>query len=75
MTYDSLRKILSYLQDNDRLDRLDRNYARKIARETDLSRPTVWKCLNLLEEQNIVERKRDGKKKVIVPHIENNGSD
>jgi len=75
VTYDSLDKVLSYLQDNDRLDRLDRNYARKIAQETELSRPTVTKCLNLLEDQNIVERKRDGQKKVIVPHIENNGSD
>lgn len=66
----SLAQVLKFLRKNNRVDQLDKNYTSKIAEETGLCRDTVAKCLTFLEQQDLVEKRREGKKKVIVPQDE-----
>lgn len=60
---DKVYKIYQIISKNNRIDKVSDLYIRKIVEKTGFSRGTVYNALNFLEDIEVVELKRNGKKK------------
>jgi len=60
---DKVYKIYQIISKNNRIDKVGDFYIKKIVDETGFSRGTVYNALSFLEDIEVVELKRNGKKK------------
>lgn len=58
-------EVYDYLNKNGRIDKVDSCYQEKIRKELGLSRFVVYKALRFLEDYDMIERNRSGKKKIV----------
>lgn len=64
----TLDKLLNFLRKNNNpYSGVEKNYLSQISRETGINRQTLTDAIDWLEKQNMVERKRQGQKKIIIP--------
>lgn len=61
----AILRVYKYLKENDRIDRMSKNYQKKIAEEIELSRFVVWRALKVLEKMEVVSKEREGKKNIV----------
>lgn len=63
---DKVFRIYQIVNENSRIDKVNDLYIKKLSEKTGYSRNTVWRALDFLEDIDVLERKRNGKKKNLI---------
>ncbi len=61
-----MKDVIKHIRMYDELGkREENNYIEKIKQDTGWSYPSIVKCVQILEEWDLVEKKKNGRKKII----------
>jgi len=63
---DKVYRVYEIVSDNSRIDKVDDIFIKKIADKTGFSRNTVWRALKFLEDIDVIEKKRNGRRKNLI---------
>jgi len=63
---DKVYRIYKIVNKNSRIDKVDDIFVRKIVDKTGFSRKTVWRAISFLEDIDVLEKKRNGRKKNLI---------